>query len=91
MVCAFEQSADAHNDFDVGVEGLDGKGDASDQTAAANWNDNGVDVRHLLHHFQSQGALAGHYVWVVIAGKFKVKFLEGKKYLFFFCEMINLH
>lgn len=69
MVFKIEQILTAHNDFDVGVEGLDGKGDASDQTAAANWDDDGVNVGHLFHHFQPQSALSGHYVWVVITGK----------------------
>lgn len=51
--------------FAVGVDGLDGKGDARDQAAAADGHNHSIHVFQLLHDFQADSALASHDIHVV--------------------------
>jgi len=53
-------------DFDVGSERLDSKRDAGDETRSADWHQNSVDVRHLLHYLETTRALAGQNVRVIV-------------------------
>jgi hypothetical protein len=50
-----------------GIEVLDGGRHASNQAAAANGNDDRIQVRHLLDHFQPDRPLAGNDPQVVVA------------------------
>ena len=52
-------------DLGTGIHGLDGAGDARDQTAAANGHDDGIHIVQLVEDLQTDGALAGDHVLVV--------------------------
>jgi hypothetical protein len=52
-------------DLDPGIEGLDGKGHAGDQPAAAHRDQHRVHVRQLVQNLQSDGALPGDDLVVV--------------------------
>ena len=47
------------DDADLGIGFLESAGDAADESAAADGNDDGFDVGHLLEEFEADGALAG--------------------------------
>ena len=51
----------------MGVEGFDGQGDAGDESAAADGDDDGVDVLDLFDDLEAHGALSGDDVRVVVA------------------------
>ena len=55
----------AHH-FDAGPQRLGHRGHAGNQTAAANGDDQCVEVRHLLQHLQRDRALARHNVFVIV-------------------------
>ena len=54
------------DDLDIGLDGLGRRGHARNQTAAADRHHQRVQVRHILQHFQSDRALAGHDIRIVI-------------------------
>ena len=58
-----------HNDLNTWFQGLQSNGRAGDETPAPDRDDTGVQVRYLLDDLQAHGALAGHNVWMVIAGR----------------------
>ena len=51
--------------LDLRAQGLDSKGNAGDQSAAANGDDHCVHVCHLIQNFQTDGALTGDDVFIV--------------------------
>ena len=53
------------DDLAVGLQALDGEGDAADQAAAADGADHLLHVGELLQNLQADGALAGNDVGVV--------------------------
>ena len=48
------------DDADVWVRLLDGAGDAADEAAAADGDDDGFERGNLLHHLERDGSLTGH-------------------------------
>ena len=52
-------------DLDVGSHGLDGTGNACDEAAAADGDDDCVHVVHLVHDLHADGALSGDDVFVI--------------------------
>ena len=47
-------------DLDFGIEAFHGEGDAGDQPAAADRNNNGIESGKLIHEFQTDGPLSGN-------------------------------
>ena len=53
------------DDADLGIGFLEGAGDAADEAAAADGDDDGFEVGNLLEEFEADGALAGDDFGVV--------------------------
>ena len=49
----------------IGPQGLDGKGDAGNQTAAADGHNDRIQVIHLVEDLQTDGALSGDDVFII--------------------------
>ena len=52
-------------DLHVGAQGLDGEGNAGDQTAAADGHDDRVQIVHFVEDLQTDGTLTGNDVFIV--------------------------
>ena len=53
------------DDLALGLQALDGEGDAADEAAAADGADDLLDLGQLLQDLQANGALAGHDIVIV--------------------------
>ena len=53
-------------DLDIRPQGLDGKGNAGNQAAAAHRHNHGVQIGQLIQDFQTDGALACNHQFIVV-------------------------
>ena len=66
------------NHLHIGIAQLDGGGDAADQSAAADRDKYGLDVRQVGEDFEADGSLAGNDLFVVVGRHDRVAVLGGQ-------------
>ena len=66
------------DDFHLGIRQLDGGGDAGDEASAADGSEDGFNFRKFLENFETNGALSGNDVFVVVGRHDDVSMLGGE-------------